>query len=135
MSQETAVLFANEAFYVAFAGRDPDTMAALWATDAEVTCIHPGWPPLAGRDAVLRSWREILANPESPDVKCRGATARIVGDVAVVLCAEVLAGGQLAATNLFVREAGGWRMIHHQASPMAGAMAAEAPPETPPTLQ
>ena len=43
---EAAVLFANEAFYRAFADRDMDAMAALWAADGPVACIHPGWPAL-----------------------------------------------------------------------------------------
>jgi len=31
------------------------------------------------------------------------------------VCYEVLEGGFLAATNVFVREDGAWRMVHHQA--------------------
>ena len=27
-----------------------------------VMCVHPGWSPLTGRDAVLRSWSMIMAN-------------------------------------------------------------------------
>ena len=40
------------------------------------------------------------------------------GDVAIVVCEEELRDGSLAATNLFVREEGNWRMMHHQASPI-----------------
>jgi hypothetical protein len=36
------VLFANEAFYRAFADRDIDAMDALWARGEPVLCIHPG---------------------------------------------------------------------------------------------
>ena len=32
-----------------------------------------------------------------------------------MICYEVLEDGFLAATNIFVREAGGWAMVHHQA--------------------
>jgi hypothetical protein len=35
----------------------------------------------------------------------------------LVVCYEVLDGGVLIATNGFVRESDGWRMVHHQAGP------------------
>ena len=48
-----ALLFANETFYRAFAERDVPLMEALWADTEPVTCLHPGWPPVEGREAVL----------------------------------------------------------------------------------
>jgi len=46
--------------------------------------------------------------------------AGAASQAALVLCREVLAGqGVLAATNLFVREAGAWRMVHHHSGPIA----------------
>lgn len=133
MSQETAVLFANEAFYLTFASRDADAMDAIWSGRPDVTCVHPGWPPLRGREAVIGSWRDILANPEAPEISCRRARAAVAGAMAYVLCAEVLAGGQLAATNIFVHEDGLWKMIHHQAGPMP--QTAPEPPRKKPTMQ
>ena len=57
MSNPEAVLFANEAFYAAFRAGDMDAMAALWAEDHAVVCLHPGAGPIHGREAVLESWR------------------------------------------------------------------------------
>jgi len=113
-----AVLSANLEFYHAFGGRDDAAMEAIWAREAPVTCVHPGWTPLSGRTAVLKSWRDILANPESPRVMCHDDQAFLHGEVALVLCEEELDTGHLIATNIFVREAGAWRMVHHQASPI-----------------
>ncbi len=31
--------------------------------------------------------------------------------------AEAVGGGYLVATNIFIREAGAWKMVHHQAGP------------------
>jgi len=59
-----AVLAANEAFYRAFAARDFGRMDGLWATGSFVTCIHPGWGVVRGRDAVIASWRSILESPD-----------------------------------------------------------------------
>ena len=63
MNDSDAVLAANLEFYRAFTTRDVAAMEALWARQAPVACVHPGWPVLADRDAVLESWRGILANP------------------------------------------------------------------------
>jgi len=128
MSQEPAVLFANEAFYLAFTARDLRAMDEVWAKTRNVTCIHPGWPPLAGRDAVIGSWADILTNSDSPAVQCSHAQPMIVGDAAYVICHEVLDQGALVATNIFVREDGGWKMVHHQAAPSPPPEADEPQP-------
>ena len=114
-SEQVALLFANVAFYIAFAGRDLEAMEALWARRSAVTCIHPGWLPLAGREAVMRSWEAILSSPTSPAIACWNASAHVLGEVAYVLCHEQLEHGYLAATNVFVREDGAWKMVDHQA--------------------
>lgn len=121
------VIAANREFYRAFAERDAAAMERLWATRAAVTCIHPGWNALAGREAVLRSWRDILGNPGAPRIRCRNETAVLHGEIGLVLCHEVLPDGLLVATNLFVRENDAWKMIHHQAGPLAEPPAANDP--------
>ena len=119
MSEREAVLFANDAFYLCFVGEDVDGMDALWASDAPVTCIHPGWEALYGREEVLESWRSIIAGG-APNIRCREPEVSIYGDFANVICFEEMDGGYLIATNTFVREAGQWKMVHHQAGPTRG---------------
>jgi ketosteroid isomerase-like protein len=128
---ELEVLEANEAFYRAFAARDLDAMAALWAEAHPVACAHPGWDVLDGREEVLGSWREILGGDDGPELACSRAQARLLGEVAFVTCHEVVEGGRLAATNLFVREGGRWRMVHHQASPIAAGQERDVAPSGP----
>jgi ketosteroid isomerase-like protein len=113
------VLIANEAFYKAFASRDMDSMDALWANHVSVACIHPGWNVLRGRELVIASWRSILGSEHSPDVTCGNASAHVLGESAFVICEEQVADDILIATNVFVREEGGWKMAHHQAAPIA----------------
>ena len=115
MEDSDAVLAANLQFYHAFAVRDIAAMDWLWARHAPVVCVHPGWPPLADRDAVIESWRGILSNPDSPRVACYDEQVFLYGDMALVVCEEELDGGTLIASNWFVREEGLWRMAHHQA--------------------
>lgn len=116
---ETALLEANAAFYAAFATRDIDAMAGLWAKLAPVCCIHPGWPPLMGREAVLEGWRRILANPSQPVLQMSAPRVTLWGDVALVLCFERVEDQYLIASNIFVREGKGWKLSHHQAGPVA----------------
>ena len=119
IAEQEAVLAANEAFYGAFARRDLAAMDRLWARSAEVTCLHPGWDPCRGRDAVMASWAGILGNAEAPNIRCLRSQAAIYGDVAAVVCYEAIEESYLIATNLFVREGGAWKLVHHQAGPLA----------------
>ncbi len=117
MIDVATVLFANDAFYIAFAGGDIEAMDALWADDVPVTCVHPGWNPLVGRDDVMDGWQAILSGEVSPDVRCLNAHARIFGETAVVICFESIGEAYLVATNVFVFEANTWKLAHHQAGP------------------
>jgi len=119
MTEKDRVLAANLAFYKAFATRDLDAMAAVWASTLPVLCTHPGWMVLHGREAVLQSWRDILANEDSPTVACNAEEAVLYGHLAIVSCEEELPEAVLVATNVFAREAGEWRLVHHQAGPLA----------------
>ena len=94
MTERDAVLAANLEFYRAFTNRDLAAMDAVWARRAMVLCIHPGWTPLAGREAVMASWRDILGHPEAPAVMCDDDQAFLYGEVAVVLCEEELQIGR-----------------------------------------
>ena len=118
ISDSDAVLSANLEFYRAFTSRDAKGMDIVWAREAPVSCVHPGWTPVTGRNAVLQSWRNILGNPESPHVMCHDDRVFLYGDIATVICEEELNDGHLIATNVFIREGGQWRMVHHQASPI-----------------
>jgi ketosteroid isomerase-like protein len=129
MSDETAILAANGAYYRAFTGADFTAMSRIWADD-NVSCIHPGWPVLIGREAILESYREILRNPNQERIDLRNETVLTAGDEARVICVEFVGGAALAATNLFKRIDGEWRMTHHQASPIA-ALVEEAVSQPP----
>ncbi len=128
---ETAVLAANRAFYDAFAERNSGIMEHLWAREHVVACIHPGWAPLHGMDAVLGSWRAILGSPDAPTIQCTDATALVFGETALVTCVEHVRDGSLAATNVFTLERGEWRLVHHQAGPMAAKSQSRRPPASP----
>ena len=131
MSEHDDILAANAAYYEAFASADLEKMSRIWA-DHDVACVHPGWPVLVGRSAILQSYRNIFGNPNQERIEPRKAIVMVLGDEGRVICVEVIGGTAhaLAATNWFRRVGGAWRMIHHQASPIA-AMAGETAPQSP----
>jgi ketosteroid isomerase-like protein len=116
-----AVLDANSAFYRAFAARDVAALEAVWSGERPVACIHPGWDVVSGRQEVMKSWRAILAGAGAGAlgaITCSHAFVQVLGEVALVVCRERVGDGEFVATNVFAREADGWRMVHHQASPL-----------------
>ena len=126
-TEADALLAANLEFYRAFTTHDLPAMERVWAAETPVLCLHPGWELLRGRAADLESWRQILSNPEAPHVMVHDDQAFLFGEVGIVTCEEELDDGSLAATNMFVKEQGEWRLVHHQASPILSRRA-EAPP-------
>lgn len=118
MGERDEVLFANEAFYEAFARADVAAMDAVWATDRDdVTVVHPGMAPIAGRSGVMATWQAIFEDASHVDIRCANAQAFLHGDVAIVLCTEIVDGHGLSATNVFRRGDPGWRLVHHHAGP------------------
>jgi len=137
MTDRDAVLALNQAFYRAFTERNFAAMDALWAASLPVSCVHPGWGVLIGREAVMNSWEDVLGAPTGPVIEPRNERVMLYGDSALVLCEEVLGGAVLSASNLFMREDGAWRLVHHQAGPIADPRAILGLPaddELPPRL-
>lgn len=118
MSDRAAVLFANDAFYRAFADSDIQAMASVWAADDAITCLHPGWAPLRGFEDVLSSFQAIFEGPAPPAIAPSAADVTLHGPVAIVICYEQIGADYLIATNTFRKDDNGnWRLIHHQAGP------------------
>lgn len=115
---EESLLAANTAYYRAFAARDLPAMEAIWAEEG-VSCVHPGWPALIGRAPIIGSFRDIFRNPSQEAVTAREEKVVIEGYDGRVFCVEEVGGGLLLATNWFREIDGKWRLLHHQASPLA----------------
>jgi ketosteroid isomerase-like protein len=132
VTPEEQVSEANSAFYGAFEARDLEAMGRVWERSGRVTVTHPGWPTLRGWDRVAGSWRAIFANTPYIQFFLTDEEIIVAGDVAwVTLYENILQelGGSLgpegelgearvAATNVYVHGADGWRMVVHHASPV-----------------
>jgi ketosteroid isomerase-like protein len=126
---------ANLAFYGAFEARDLAAMGDVWERSNRVAVTHPGWPTLRGFEKVLSSWRAIFANTPYIQFFLTDENVTVDGDVAWVTLYEnilqevpgsgdegqsaELGDSRVAATNVFCRTAGRWRMVVHHGSPVA----------------
>ena len=129
MTENDALRAANAAYYRAFTRRDADAMSRLWAQD-DVSCVHPGWPPIVGRDAVLASYRDIFRYPLQEEIELGAETLIRAANDGRIVCIEKLGGTLLVATNWFRLVDAEWRLVHHQASLLAASPAETKPAST-----
>jgi ketosteroid isomerase-like protein len=96
-------------------------MSSIWGSGEHVQCIHPAAGCIAGRTSVLESWKLILGsgrvNISLEDVRVYADESSSGG---FVTCVEVVdAGdtrGRIAATNIFEKQKGAWKIVHHHGS-------------------
>lgn len=118
------VLAVNQAFYDAHESRDLVAMAAVWEHSGRVVCVHPGWQILRGWPAVEESWRRILGGPGRNQFILTNIAVTVHGQIAWVTVDENLVAGTtagtIAASNVFVRDTGSWKLVLHHGSPVVG---------------
>jgi ketosteroid isomerase-like protein len=127
---------AEMAFYEALEQGDLEGVMAVWATDEEVICIHPGGARIEGFAAIRDSWRQILVQGSRLRIR-RSDVQRFEGMLysVSVLCEWVADAANprqstpVFATNAYLLTDHGWRMVLHHASvaPHARAPDDDAP--------
>jgi ketosteroid isomerase-like protein len=122
------------AFYEALERGDIEAMMAVWAEDEEVVCVHPGGPRLVGYTTVREAWQRIFANGRKLQVRLsQQKTVTTPFAVVSTLLEHITStddgklGAPVAATNIYVRGALGWRMVGHHASPVPPNSVGEEP--------
>ncbi len=125
---------AEAAFYEALERCDLDAMMAVWAEDEEVVCIHPGGPRLVGYSTIRDAWQRVFANGAKLRVRVSQQSTVSTPFAMVSTLMEHFAtlddknvSAPVAATNVYVRGALGWRMVAHHASPVPPNSVGEAP--------
>jgi ketosteroid isomerase-like protein len=116
---------AEAAFYAAFEARDLAAMMAVWSTSETIVCIHPLAAPLNGRNPVAAGWKSIFDAAEHFQLQIEPAHEAHDATHAVRVVREFLVIGEetesrppILATNLYQKEADGWYLVLHHASPL-----------------
>jgi ketosteroid isomerase-like protein len=100
-------------------------MASVWAPGDGIACIHPLTAPLTGAAAVMAGWRSMFEAAGqfrvqvelAHELRAPGEVIRIVREY-LVIGQETEPRPPILATNVYRKEAGGWRMVLHHASPL-----------------
>ena len=130
---------AEAAFYHAFESRSLDAMMAVWSQAEHIACIHPLAAPLNGRGPVAAGWRSMFEAAGQFRVQVEPAQEMREAALVIRIVREYLVIGQeteprppILATNVYRKEAGGWRMVLHHASPLQ--VGGTPPSRTPPVV-
>jgi len=121
-------LEAEAAFYRSIERADIDALDAVWSTQDNIVCVHPGASRIEGRKAVMDSFIELFI--EAPVLNFSIVDTLYTGndELAVHLVREEIElDGQvisiMVSTNIYHLEAGGWRMLLHHISKSISALA------------
>jgi ketosteroid isomerase-like protein len=124
MSTENEVRKASEQVYSALNSMlngDAAPLADIWSHSAAVTTMHPVGGLQAGWDKVRHSFEQMSGLASGGQATLADQSIQVAGDMAYELGVEhrqtKLAGQQVAiehrVTNIYRREAGGWKIVHH----------------------
>ena len=131
MSPEDQVREASEQFYAALNRMlegDAASMADVWSHGATVTAMHPIGGRQVGWDPVRESFEQVAGLASGGEIALRDQMIQVAGDVAYELGVErgqaELAGQEIRidsrVTNIYRREQGRWKMVHHHSDLNAG---------------
>ena len=124
MSTEDDVRKASTQFYASLnrmVEGDSAAMADIWSHNAAVTALHPIGGRDLGWDAVKASFEKVAQLASGGNVELNDQLIRVVGEMAYEVGIEhgqIKLAGQLASiehrvTNIYQREAGAWKIVHH----------------------
>jgi len=128
MSSENEVQMASKQFYAALnrmANGDPGSLSDIWAHGEQVTAMHPIGGREVGWEAVRASFAGVSEAASNGKIELAEQLIQVVGDVAYELGVErgqFEFGGEdvtfaIRVTNIYRRQNGGWRIIHHHTDP------------------
>jgi ketosteroid isomerase-like protein len=124
MSAEDDVRKASEQFYAALnrmTNGDASSLSGVWLHDVSVTTMHPIGGRQVGWDSVRESFQQVAQIASEGRIRLEDQIIQVTGDLAYELGSErgqAKFGGQQAkldhrVTNIYRREGGSWKMVHH----------------------
>jgi ketosteroid isomerase-like protein len=123
MSQEDEVRNASDRFYSSLSSMDVTGLTELWSHADDTTTMHPMGGEQVGWQEVRRSFEEAAAGMSDAHVELIDQRIHASGDLAYETGIErgraSLAGEPVEieqrVTNVYRREDGQWKMVHHHA--------------------
>ena len=126
MSAEDEVREASTRFYAALDSMmegDSAPLAAIWSHGAAVSTMHPIGGRETGWDEVRGSFEGVAGLASGGHAELRDQRIQVAGDMAYEVGIEhgqaTLAGERISidqrVTNIYRREADGWKIVHHHA--------------------
>ena len=133
-SPEDEVRAASERFYAALnrmANGDDGSIASAWSQGEAVTTMHPVQGRQVGWSQVRDSFHQFSLVASAGQIRLEEQAIKVAGDFAYELGCErgsLKLGGHPVqvdsrVTNIYRREAGDWKLVHHH-SDLAPAMMA-----------
>jgi ketosteroid isomerase-like protein len=124
MSSEDEVRTASAQFYAALNSMmvgDAAPLGDVWSHSASVSTMHPIGGRQTGWDEVRGSFEQVAQLASGGHAELRDQSLQVAGDMAYEVGIEqgqaTLAGEQITieqrVTNIYRREAGGWKIVHH----------------------
>ena len=116
----------SEQFYAGLtrmASGERDAFADVWAHSATVTTMHPTGGQQVGWEAVEESFNQVSEIASDGKIALNDQCIEVLGDMAYELGIEQgqfkLGGHPVSfehrVTNIYRREDGEWKMVHHHA--------------------
>lgn len=133
MSAESEVRKASEAFYAALnrmGNGEKGAMSDAWSHGTEVTAMHPIGGRTMGWDSVRESFDQVAGMASDAKIGLKDQYIQVLGDVAYELGVEFgkfkMAGHEVKlehrVTNIYKREAKGWKLVHHHTDTSLGML-------------
>ena len=133
MSAEDDVRKASENFYTALnrmGNGEKGAMSDAWSHGPTVTAMHPIGGRTTGWDAVRDSFDQVAGMAADAKIGLKDQFIQVHGDMAYELGVEhgefKMAGHPVSlehrVTNIYQREGGGWKLVHHHTDTSPGML-------------
>jgi ketosteroid isomerase-like protein len=124
MAAEDEVRQASDRFYAALnrmLNGDAGPLSEVWSHESDVTTLHPIGGRQVGWEQVRPIWEQVAHICSGGQVRLDDQLLRTGGDLAYEVGTErgqaTMAGQTITVdqrvTNVYRREAGGWKVVHH----------------------
>jgi len=124
MSAADEVREASKQFYTGLnrmANGDASPLADIWSHSATVTAMHPIGGRHVGWEDIRESFAQVAGAASDGKIELKDQQVHVAADMACETGVEngtFKLGGhpvsiELRVTNVYQREAGAWKMVHH----------------------